>query len=150
MSGPIRLDDTWALDRLDAKQIDRGITEAALQLQLLIDRKGAGSEYTGWLNLPVDTPDSVVDRIEHVAAVLREQSDTVVVCGIGGSYLGARAGLEFLAGVPSRLQTDSLPDILFAGNSLSSWQLRKLLHRLEGRRFSIVVIFSSGLRRVFV
>jgi len=144
MSGLIRLDDTWALDRIDAKQIDGGMTEAALQLQLLIDRKGAGSEYTGWLNLPVDTPDSVVARIEHVAAVLREQSDTVVVCGIGGSYLGARAGLEFLAGMPSRLQTDSLPDILFAGNSLSSWQLRRLLDGLVGRRFSVVVISKSG------
>jgi glucose-6-phosphate isomerase len=144
MSGLIRLDDTWALDHIDAKEIDGGMREAPLQLQLLVDRKGAGSEYTGWLNLPVDTPDSVVARIEHVAAGLREQSDTVVVCGIGGSYLGARAGLEFLAGVQSRSETDSLPDILFAGNSLSSWQLRKLLDRLAGRRFSVVVISKSG------
>jgi glucose-6-phosphate isomerase len=83
-------------------------------------------------------------RIEDVAAGFREQSDTVVVCGVGGSYLGARAGLEFLAGLPSRSATDSLPDILFAGNSLSSWQLRKLLDRLAGHRFSVVVISKSG------
>jgi glucose-6-phosphate isomerase len=118
--------------------------EAALQLQLLVDRKGAGSEYTGWLDLPVEAPEDVVARIEHVAAGLREQSDTVVVCGIGGSYLGARAGLEFLAGVPSSSVTDKLPDIFFAGNSLSSWQFRQLLDKLEGRRFSVVVISKSG------
>lgn len=144
MNGLIRLDDTWALDHIDAEEIDGGMREAALQLQLLVDRKGAGSEYTGWLDLPIDAPDSVVAGIERVAAGLREQSDTVVVCGIGGSYLGARAGLEFLAGVPSRSETDRLPDIFFAGNSLSSWQFRKLLDKLAGRRFSVVVISKSG------
>lgn len=144
MSGLIRLDDTWALDRVDAGAIDRGMREAALQLQLLVDRKGAGSEYTGWLDLPVDSPDSVVARIEHVAAGLREQCDTVVVCGIGGSYLGARAGLEFLAGVPYRSATAKLPDIFFAGNSLSSWQFRQLLDKLESRCFAVVVISKSG------
>jgi glucose-6-phosphate isomerase len=144
MSGPIRLDDTWALDHIDAEEIDGGMREATQQLQLLVDRKGAGSGYTGWLNLPVDASDNAVARIEHVAAGLRERSDTVVVCGIGGSYLGARAGLEFLAGVPSRSEADSLPDIVFAGNSLSSWQLRKLLDRLDSRRFSVVVISKSG------
>ena len=144
MSGLMQLDDTWALDHIDAEEVDGGMREAALQLQLLVDRKGAGSEYAGWLNLPVDVPDSLLTRLEHAAADLREQSDTVVVCGIGGSYLGARAGLEFLAGVPSHSATDSLPDILFAGNSLSSWQLQKLLDRLAGHRFSVVVISKSG------
>jgi glucose-6-phosphate isomerase len=144
MSGLIRLDSTWALDHIDAEEIDGEMREAALQFQLLVDRKGAGSQYTGWLDLPVDTPESVVARLEQVAATLREQSDVVVVCGIGGSYLGARAGVEFLEGVPSHLKTDSLPDILFAGNSLSSWQFRKLLDKLEGRRFSVVVISKSG------
>jgi glucose-6-phosphate isomerase len=144
MSGLIRLDDTWALDHIDAEDIEGGMREAALQLQLLVDRKGPGFEYTGWLDLPVDAPDSLLARIEHVAAGLREQSDTVVVCGIGGSYLGARAGLEFLAGVPSRSKTTSLPEMLFAGNSLSSWQLQEQLDRLAGRRFSVVVISKSG------
>jgi glucose-6-phosphate isomerase len=144
MNGLMRLDDTWALDHIDAEEIDRGMREATLQLQLLVDRKGAGSEYAGWLNLPVDTPDSLLTRIERVAAGLRERSDTVVVCGIGGSYLGTRAGLEFLAGAPSRFAADSLPDILFAGNSLSSWQLQEQLDRLAGRRFSVVVISKSG------
>ena len=144
MSGLIRLDDTWALDHIDAGTIDRGMKEAALHLQLLVDRKGAGSEYTGWIDLPVEAPEDVVARIEHVAAGLREQSDTVVVCGIGGSYLGARAGLEFLSGVPYRSATAKLPDIFFAGNSLSSWQFRQLLDKLAGRRFSVVVISKSG------
>jgi glucose-6-phosphate isomerase len=140
----MRLDDTWALDHVGAAELDGSMREAALQLQLLVDRKGAGAEYTGWLNLPVDAPEKLLTKIDEVAVGLREQSDTVVVCGIGGSYLGARAGLEFLAGLPSRSAIDSPPDILFAGNSLSSWQLRKLLDRLAGHRFSIVVISKSG------
>ncbi|MCX6085369.1 MAG: glucose-6-phosphate isomerase [Caldiserica bacterium] len=144
MSGLIRLDSTWALDHIDAEQIDGETRGAALQLQVLVDRTGAGCEYTGWLDLPVATPGDIVTRIEEVTATLREQSDAVVVCGIGGSYLGARAGVEFLEGMPSHLKTDSLPEILFAGNSLSSWQFRKLLDKLEDRRFSVVVISKSG------
>lgn len=144
MSGMIRLDSTWALDQIDAKAIDGEMREAAAQLQILVERKGAGSEYTGWVNLPVDTPANVMARLGYVAADLREHSDTVIACGIGGSYLGARAGLEFLAGMPSRSATGSSPDILFAGNSLSSWQFQKLLDRLEGHRFSVVVISKSG------
>lgn len=144
MSGLIRLDTTWALDQIDVEEIDGEMRGAALQLQLLVDRKGAGAEYTGWLNLPIDVPENVLTSIEHAATRLSEQSDTVIVCGIGGSYLGARAGLEFLAGVPSLSATDGLPDIFFAGNNLSSWQLQKLLDRLEGRHFSVVVISKSG------
>ncbi|MFZ2414212.1 MAG: glucose-6-phosphate isomerase, partial [Candidatus Cryosericum sp.] len=144
MSGLIKLDSTWALDHIDSGDIDEGMRSAALQLQLLLDRKGAGSEYTGWLDLPVNTDENVVTRIEDVAAGIREQSDTVVICGIGGSYLGARAGLEFLAGVHSRSATENAPEVLFAGNSLSSMQFRRLLDMLEGRRYSVVVISKSG------
>lgn len=144
MGGLIELDSAWALDRIDPAEIDRGTADAALQLQLLLDRKGPGSKYAGWLDLPVNADASVVTRIESIAAGIRGQSDTVVVCGIGGSYLGARAGLEFLAGGHSRPETESMPDILFAGNSLSSWQFRRLLDMLENRRFSVVVISKSG------
>jgi len=144
MSGLIHLDDTWALDHIDAKEIDGATRRAALNLQLLVDRSGAGSEYTGWLDLPAAADERLMSRIEEVAAGLRRQSDVVVVCGIGGSYLGARAGVEFLAGVHSRSATESAPDVLFAGNSLSSWQLRKLLDRLAGHRFSVVVVSKSG------
>lgn len=142
MIGLIGLDSTWALDGIDPAEVDRGTREAALQLRLLIDRKGAGSEFTGWLDLPVDADESIMVRIEDVAAGLRERSDTVIVCGIGGSYLGARAGIEFLAG--ARSVAGNTPDVLFAGNSLSSWQLRKLLDKVDGHRFSVVVVSKSG------
>lgn len=144
MNGLIRLDSTWALDQIDSVELDGRMKDAALQLQLLINRKGAGSEYTGWLDLPVDTDENVLTKIEDVAAGLTKQSDTVIVCGIGGSYLGSRAGVEFLAGVHPHSMTDNVPDIFFAGNSLSSWQLRKLLDELEDHSFSVVVISKSG------
>ncbi|HWQ22351.1 MAG TPA: glucose-6-phosphate isomerase, partial [Clostridia bacterium] len=142
MGGLIGLDSTWALDRTDPGKIDQAVRNATLQLQILTDRKGAGCDFTGWLDLPVRADESAMTRIEDVATALREGSDTVVVCGIGGSYLGARAGVEFLAGVHPTV--GDVPDILFAGNSLSSWQLNKLLDRLRDRRFSVVVISKSG------
>lgn len=144
MGGLIRLDSAWALDHIDSREIDRGMADAVVQLQLLVDRRGAGSEYTGWLDLPVDADEGAMLKTEGVAARLREQSDIVVVCGIGGSYLGARAGLEFLAGAHAHAAGDSVPDIVFAGNSLSSWQLRKLLDKIHDRRFSVIVISKSG------
>jgi len=140
----VQAETSWALDHVTQQEIDQGMKDAAQQLRTLLRGRGAGSEYIGWINLPTETPDRLVARLEESAAILREQSDVVVVCGIGGSYLGARAGLEFLDPDPSRALVASAPEILFAGNSLSSYQLRKLLDALEGRRFSVIVISKSG------
>jgi glucose-6-phosphate isomerase len=140
----IHLDDNWVRGDFGRTEMDAKLSNGLLQLQTLVGRTGAGAEFTGWLDLPVTTPESVLKRIEEVAAALRDNSDVVVLCGIGGSYLGARAGIEFLndpSDIPGR---STRPDIVFAGNSLSSQQLRGLMSRLADRRFSVVVISKSG------
>jgi glucose-6-phosphate isomerase len=144
MTRRVQADIHWAIDQFGTQMVDQSMDSATEQLNVLLSGKGAGSEYTGWLNLPALTSDTLVTRLEESAATLRRQSDIVVVCGIGGSYLGARAGLEFLDGVPSQVAQGSSPRILFAGNSLSSWQLHKLMNELADKRFSIVVISKSG------
>jgi glucose-6-phosphate isomerase len=140
----IRLDDSWARDGLSPAEVDEGLLDSTSQLQLLVNRTGPGADFTGWLDLPVSTPHRLLEQIEVTAALLRETSDIVVVCGIGGSYLGARAGLEFLGGPPTAPGKETQPDMVFAGNSLSPSQLQGLMAQLVNRRFSVVVISKSG------
>jgi glucose-6-phosphate isomerase len=140
----IRLDDSWARDGLSPAEVDEGLLDSTSQLQLLVNRTGLGADFTGWLDLPVNTPNRLLEQIEVTAALLRETSDIVVVCGIGGSYLGARAGLEFLGGPPIAPGKETQPDMVFAGNSLSPSQLQGLMAQLVNRRFSVVVISKSG------
>lgn len=144
MAGMIRAETEWALDSMAGQDVTGALNEAVRHLGVLLERKGTGADYTGWINLPVETPENLLARLEESAAVLREQSDTVVVCGIGGSYLGARAGLEFLEPWLSQNRQGTGPAILFAGNSLSSWQLHTLLKALEEKRFSVIVVSKSG------
>jgi glucose-6-phosphate isomerase len=140
----IRLDDSWARDGLSPAEVDEGLLDSTSQLQLLVNRTGPGADFTGWLDLPVSTPHRLLEQIEVTAALLRETSDIVVVCGIGGSYLGARAGLEFLGSPPIAPGKETQPDMVFAGNSLSPSQLQGLMAQLVNRRFSVVVISKSG------
>jgi len=140
----IRLDDTWARGDLDNADIAARLSDAATQLQTLVGRTGAGADFTGWLDLPVNTPDRVLQKINAIAALLRSNSEIVVVCGIGGSYLGARAGLEFLGCRPASPRREADPEVVYAGNSLSASQLLGLMAKLAGRRVSVVVISKSG------
>ena len=99
---------------------------------------GAGGEFTGWVALPEGYDREEFARIQAAAKRIREQSDILVVIGIGGSYLGARAVIELLGSDPGA------PEICFAGNGLSTDAMLALIHKLEGKDFSINVISKSG------
>ena len=111
----------------------------------LMDGTGPGSEYTGWLDLPVSQPTEEIGRILEAAERIREESDVLIVIGIGGSCLGARAAIELLQG-PNRNLTRGKgdPRIFFAGNTLSTRQYSELLRLLEGKDYSLCVISKSG------
>lgn len=100
-------------------------------------KAGQGSEFTGWMNLPSEIEDSFLDEIEQLGAEVRENSDCLVSIGIGGSYIGIRASLEFL------IADQKLP-VYFAGNNLSSGYLYHLLKKLQDKRVTVVVISKSG------
>jgi glucose-6-phosphate isomerase len=104
---------------------------------------GAGSDFLGWLSLPEQIL-TQMDRIEHVAKHLRSVSDTTVVIGIGGSYLGARAVIEALSHSFSSLLRTKHHEIVYAGHNISEDYLSDILEILEGRNYSIVVISKSG------
>jgi len=112
---------------------------------LLTEGGGAGSDYRGWLELPLRQESDEIIRIRAAAEQIRYDSDVFVVVGIGGSYLGARAAIELLLGANHNIgKSSGNPQIYFAGNSLSTRHWNELQRLLEGKNFSIAVISKSG------
>lgn len=114
---------------------------------LLLSRTGAGNDFLGWIDLPVDYDKEEFARIKAAAEKIREDSDVLIVIGIGGSYLGARAANEFLNhSFYNNLSKEDrkAPEIYYVGNSISSTYLKDLIDLLKGKDFSINVISKSG------
>ncbi|MCF2554707.1 glucose-6-phosphate isomerase [Faecalicatena contorta] len=121
------------------------ITEAA-KVELL-GREGAGNDFLGWIDLPVDYDKEEFARIKKAAAKIQEDSEVLVVIGIGGSYLGARAAIEFLRHNFYNMVSKEIrktPEIYFAGNSISSTYLKHLIEVIGDRDFSVNIISKSG------
>ena len=111
----------------------------------LTEGTGAGSDYLGWLNLPVREATDEMKRIQAAAEKIRRESDACVVVGIGGSYLGARAAIELLQGPNHNMgKGRGNPQIYFAGNNLSTRHWNELMSLLAGKDFSVIVISKSG------
>ncbi|HPE87590.1 MAG: glucose-6-phosphate isomerase [Bacteroidales bacterium] len=112
---------------------------------MLMNRRGKGSDFLGWLDLPSGISDSEIDAIENAAAELRAISQIVVVVGIGGSYLGARAVIETQKHAFSPwLSPAASPEIIYAGHQLSQDYMADLLDVLEKSAWSVIVISKSG------
>lgn len=115
--------------------------------ELLMSRKGAGNDFLGWIDLPVDYDKEEFARIRKAADKIKSDSDVLVVLGIGGSYLGARAAINFLRhnfyNTVSK-EIRKTPEIYFAGNSISSTYLSNLVDVIGDRDFSVNVISKSG------
>ena len=109
----------------------------------LLEGKGPGSDYLGWMNLPVFEATDEMLRIQAAAKRIREHSEIFVVVGIGGSYLGPRAAIELVKGQNHNLRGKD-PQIFFAGNNLSTRAWQELSALLEGKDFSINIISKSG------
>lgn len=109
-------------------------------LKTLVEKTGAGNDFLGWVDLPEEIDQKERERIRQAAERIRNEAEALVVIGIGGSYLGARAVIEALT--PS--YKNNGPEILFAGNQLSAEETVALLNHLRGKRFAINVISKSG------
>ena len=123
----------------------KALTESARKL--LLSKSGAGNDYLGWIDLPVDYDKEEFARIKKAAEKIKSDSDVLVVIGIGGSYLGARAAIEFLGhnffnSVSKDLR--KAPEIYFVGNSISSNYLAGLVDVIGDRDFSVNIISKSG------
>ena len=115
--------------------------------ETLVAKTGAGNDFLGWIDLPEAYDKEEFARIKKAAEKIRKDSDVLLVVGIGGSYLGARAAIEFLShsfyNVLSKDQRKT-PEIYFVGNSISSKYIRDLQDVLEGKDFSVNIISKSG------
>ena len=123
----------------------KAITESAKEL--LLSKKGAGNDFLGWIDLPVDYDKDEFERIKKAAKKIQSDSEVLVVIGIGGSYLGARAAIEFLGhnffnSVSKEIR--KAPEIYFVGNSISSTYLSNLIDVIGDRDFSVNIISKSG------
>ena len=110
---------------------------------MLHDKKGPGSDYLGWVTLPFDYDKEEFSRIKQAAQRIRSHSDALIVIGIGGSYLGARAAIDALSHSFHNQMNDNT-QIYFAGQNISSTYISHLLEMLEGKDISINVISKSG------
>ena len=111
----------------------------------LLSRKGAGNDFLGWLDLPVNYDRDEFARIQQAAKKIQSDSDVLVVIGIGGSYLGARAAIEFCKGqMYNSVREEGMPEVYFVGNSISSSYLNDVVKIIGQRDFSVNIISKSG------
>ena len=111
---------------------------------MLEEGNGPGGEFTGWVHLPRDYDREEFGRIQKAAKRIQSDSQALVVIGIGGSYLGARAVVELLQSPNYNLKKKDTPDIFFAGNGLSTDALLEIIELVKDRDFSVNVISKSG------
>lgn len=122
------------VERKDLDALAPAVTKAHQDLE---NRTGPGHEFTGWLDLPQKTPDAFLSELKNLGEEIRGHSDCLVSIGIGGSYIGIRASLEFL------ISDQKLP-VYYAGHNLSSTYLYHMLESLKDKRVTVVVISKSG------
>ena len=141
----LSLDITKALSFLPEGAVANYSSRAIQAAKALEDATCAGNDFLGWVSLPTDTTDQFIAQVNDCAQTLRQLCDTIVVAGIGGSYLGAKAVIEALSNSFQWLANDGTnPTILFAGNNIGEDYLAELTALLKTRRFGIINISKSG------
>lgn len=145
-SKSIRFDDTPARPYLAEQEIQQVEPLVQTVHQIIHTKSGAGNDFLGWVDLPLQYDRDEFARIKQAAMRIQQDSDILVVVGIGGSYLGARAAIEMLThSFYSRLpQQRKTPLIVYAGHQLSGTYMTHLLELLEGHNVSVNVISKSG------
>ena len=140
----IHFSEKYAADFLRENDIKGLAAQVEAAHTLLESKEGLGNDFLGWTTLPTDYDKEEFARIKKAADKIKADSDILVVIGIGGSYLGARAAIEFLRSHYYNNLDKDTPDIYFAGNSISGSALADLLALCEGKRVSVNIISKSG------
>ncbi|WP_337102826.1 glucose-6-phosphate isomerase [Paenibacillus sp. YIM B09110] len=147
MSKTVKFDYSKALTFVGQNELDNLAGAVRLAHDQLHNGTGAGSDYLGWIDLPTNYNKEEFARIKQAADKIKSDSEVLIVIGIGGSYLGARAAIEMLSHSFYNIlpkEERKTPQILFAGNNISSNYVTHLLQLVEGRDWSINVISKSG------
>ncbi len=138
----VRIDRSGTEKFVQPHTLDKAACKAAIDT--LVNGTGAGNDFTGWVNLPVDYDKEEFARIQKAAEKIKASSKALVVIGIGGSYLGARAVIELLKSPNYNALPKDTPDVYFLGNGISSDALTDVVTMLGDRDFSVNVISKSG------
>ena len=147
MGREVSFDYSKAAGFVNQEELDNLKDTVLFAKDILVNRTGAGNDFLGWIDLPVDYDKEEFARIKEAAKRIQNDSDVLLVVGIGGSYLGARAAIDFLShSFYNNLPKDrrKTPEIYFVGNSISSKYIKDLQDMLEGKDFSINIISKSG------
>ena len=125
--------------------LNQGKVEVEKAYKELVTKRGKGNDFLGWLDLPINVTENEINKIKSVAKQLIEKSEVIVVVGIGGSYLGARAVIEALQPYFNTNENgEKTTEIVYAGTHLSEDYLHDLLHWLNDKEYSIIIISKSG------
>ncbi|MDE6749748.1 MAG: glucose-6-phosphate isomerase [Lachnospiraceae bacterium] len=147
MMGKITFDYSKAASFVRENEVESMKKLALDAKEVLVGKTGAGNDFLGWIDLPVDYDKEEFARIKKAAAKIQGDSEVLLVIGIGGSYLGARAAIEFLRHSFYNVVDKSIrktPEIYFVGNSISSTYIKHLIDVIGDRDFSINMISKSG------
>ena len=147
MENRVTFDYSKAMQFIGENEITSIKAIAETAKNILVEKSGAGNDFLGWIDLPVNYDKEEFARIQKAADMIKNDSDVLVVIGIGGSYLGARAAIEFLRhsfynNLPKEVR--KTPEIYYCGNSISSTYLQHLIDVIGDRDFSVNIISKSG------
>ncbi len=141
----VKISDKFAKSFVSESELNKVFSDVAAAQKKVIDESGEGSGFLGWKDLPVNycNTDEFL-RINKTAAKIREMCDIFIVIGIGGSYLGARAAIDYIKSPLYNSLQKNTPDIYFTGNSISASAMSELLEICKGRRVCLNVVSKSG------
>ena len=140
----LKLDDRFVRPFITDGELNAALPGVRNAVDLIRNANGRGHEMLGWLDLPAAYDREEYSRIKAAAEKIRKTCDVFIVIGIGGSYLGSRAVIEFIRSPRYNLLKKDTPDIYFSGCNISSGDLRELLDICEGKDVCINVISKSG------
>ena len=144
MQKNVKFDYTKALDFFSKEEIEMIAPQVSAAHKAMHEKTGAGNDFLGWVDLPVNYDKEEFERIKKAADKIKNDSKALIVIGIGGSYLGARAAIEFCTSQNYNLVSKDTPNIYFSGNSISGNSLSELVDLVKDIDFSINVISKSG------
>lgn len=140
----LKLNTKYLADFMNKDELDGIRHQVEASAEMLHNKSGQGSDFLGWLTLPTDYDKEEFARIKAAAKKIQGNSEILIVIGIGGSYLGARAAIEFLKSTLYNNMKKDTPDIYYVGNSINPTYLSEIISLCEGKDFSVNVISKSG------
>lgn len=140
----LELKDEFIKGFLADSDLEKITSEVEAALETVKNKSGAGNDFIGWLNRPVDYDKEEYTRVKIAAEKIRKSCDVLIVIGIGGSYLGARAAIEFIKGSHHNTLDSESPEIYFSGNSISAAELADLIRICENKDVCVNVVSKSG------